>query len=87
LLDGRILTIGEDDTGKRETFIDTDYDIGHRSIEITLNGKSMLYVGESCVVAGYAKNDARAFAALYEKLARQARDAFEAKSLRDRQVK
>jgi hypothetical protein len=87
LLDGRILTIGEDDTGKRENFIGTDYDIGHRSIEITLNGKSMLYVGESCVVAGYAENDARAFAALYEKLASHARDAFEAKSLRERQAK
>lgn len=77
LLDGHLLTIGESDQGDRQIFIDTDYDIGHRSIQILADGKQLNYTGESCVVAGYAEPDARAFAALYERLALRARQAFE----------
>jgi hypothetical protein len=80
MLDGGVLKFGEADKGRRENFIDTEYDIGHRSIEVLLDGKSVLWVGESCVTAGYVESDARAFAALYEKLATKARDAFAAKN-------
>ena len=83
LLDANILTLGEEGKGERQHFVGTDYDVGHRAIQVFLNGKSALYVGESCLVVGYAASDARAFAALYEKLAAKARGAFEANSVRN----
>jgi hypothetical protein len=87
LLAGEILTIGNGEKGERQIFIDTDYDIGQRAIDIIVDGKSVLYLGESCVVAGYVESDARAFARLYETLAKKAREAFEAKHARNTKKK
>ena len=76
LLEAKIFAIGEGDGGQRRHFAGTDYDLGHRAIELLVNGKPALRVGESCAIAGFAEGDALAFAALYEKLATQARAAF-----------
>ena len=79
LLEGKIFLIeAGEGSGEPLHFAGTDYDIGDRTIEVFVNGKSALWVGESCPTAGYAESDARAFAALYEKLAAQARGAFQA---------
>jgi hypothetical protein len=82
MLDARIFTIGDEEEGERQHFAGTDYDVGHRSIELFVDGKSAFHVGESCTVAGFAENDARAFAALYETLASKARGTFTAKGAR-----
>jgi hypothetical protein len=82
MLDAKILTLGDEEEGERQHFSGTDYDIGHRSIELFVDGKSAFHVGESCAVAGFAESDARAFAALYEKLASKARGLFAAKRAR-----
>jgi len=82
LLDAKIFTLGDEEEGERQHFAGTDYDIGHRSIELFVNGKSAFHVGESCADAGFAENDARVFAALYEKLASKARGLFAAKGAR-----
>jgi hypothetical protein len=79
LLDAGIFTLGDEEVGERRHFAGTDYDIGHRSIELFVDGKSAFHVGESCAVAGFAENDARAFAALYETLASKARGKFTAR--------
>jgi len=82
MLDAKIFTLGDDDDGERQHFAGTDYDVGHRSIELFVNDKSAFHVGESCAIAGFAENDARAFAALYETLASKARVMFTAKDAR-----
>jgi hypothetical protein len=82
MLDARIFTLGDEEEGEHQHFVGTDYDVGHRSIELFVNGKSAFHVGESCAVAGFAEKDARAFAALYETLASKARDMFTAKGAR-----
>jgi hypothetical protein len=43
-------------------------------------GKPALYLCESCTGGGYLGSDAYDFAALYEVLARQARESFKAKA-------
>ena len=86
MLDAKIFTIG-DEEGERQHFAGTDYDVGHRSIELFVNGKSAFFVGESCADAGYAENDARAFAALYETLASKARGVFTANGAHKRDKK
>jgi len=82
MLDAKIFAFGDDEEGERQHFAGTDYDVGHRSIELFVNGKPAFHVGESCAVAGFAENDARAFAALYEILASKARGLFTAKGAR-----
>ena len=82
MLDAKIFTLGDEEEGEHPHFVGTDYDVGHRSIELFVNGKSAFHVGESCTVAGFAENDARAFAALYERLASKARGMFTAKGAR-----
>jgi hypothetical protein len=82
LLDAKIFTLGDEEEGERLHFVGTDYDVGHRSIELFVNGKSAFHVGESCTVAGFAENDARAFAALYETLASKAHGVFTAEGAR-----
>ena len=74
LLDGRILTLGNEEKGERQNFIDTDYDIGHRSIEIILTASLCFMLGESLHVCrmAYVESDARlTFASLYEKLGQE----------------
>jgi hypothetical protein len=82
MLDARIFALGDEEEGERQHFAGTDYDVGHRSIELFANGKSAFHVGESCTVAGFAENDARAFASLYETLASKARDMFTARGVK-----
>ena len=78
LLDCRIFEIGDDHDGECRQFVGTDYNIGHRTVEILMNGRSALWVGETCLSPGYHEKDAVAFAALYERLATQARAVFQA---------
>jgi hypothetical protein len=74
LIDGNALEIqAARGKGKPLMFVGTNYYLGGRSIEIRRNGETVLNIGEHCTVAGYAESDARAFAALYERLASQAR--------------
>jgi hypothetical protein len=87
MLDAKIFTLGDEEEGAHLHFAGTDYDIGHRSIELFVNGKSAFHVGESCAVAGFAENDARAFAALYETLASKARGKFTARGARQGEKK
>ena len=87
MLDAKIFTLGDEEEGAHLHFVGTDYDIGHRSIELFVDGKSAFHVGESCAVAGFAENDARAFAALYEKLASKARGKLAARPARQSQKK
>lgn len=49
-------------------------------IEVLVDGETVLWVGENCLFAGYSETDARAFAKLCERLAKQARAAFTAES-------
>jgi hypothetical protein len=77
LLEGKLLAIGDDEEGECRQFVGTDYNIGHWAIDVLVNGKSVLWVGESCLEAGFHERDAIAFAELYERLAKQARIAFE----------
>ena len=87
MLDGKIFTLGDEEEGEHLHFAGTDYDIGHRSIELFVNGKPAFHVGESCAVAGFAEGDARAFAALYETLASKARGKFAARPARQSEKK
>ena len=81
LLDGKALEIDrEGGTGKRVMFVGTPYLFGGRSIEVELNGKTLLDLHEACTSYGYRESNARAFATLYEKLASQARARFKDKT-------
>ena len=78
LLDGGIHAIAtQEGMGEVRQFVGTDFDLGYRRIDILVDEKSALQVGESCAFAGYSESNARAFAKLYEQLASQARAAFE----------
>ena len=76
LLSGGLLDIDErKGTGKPTLFAGTHYKLGSRQITILVPGKAPFVVGESCAVAPMPESDARAFGALYEKLAAPARAA------------
>ncbi len=55
-------------------FAGTDFELGHRSISVVVEGKEKLIYGESCAAGGYSKTKAEAFGRLYETLAKRARD-------------
>ncbi len=77
LLEGKVLSIGKGEgTGEAVLFFGTNYEVGGRFVEVFKDGDRRITVGESCIFGSYAESDARAFAALYEKLAKQARAAF-----------
>ena len=81
LLDGKALEIqAAKGKGMPLQFVGTHYNVGGRSIKVLCNGETVLYIGEHCTSAGYAESDARAFAALYERLAGQARLLFKSKA-------
>jgi hypothetical protein len=81
LIDGKAIEImAREGKGKLMPFVDTNYTVGWRSIEILWNGKTVLELTEGCADGGYAESDARAFAALYERLASQARVLFKAEA-------
>jgi hypothetical protein len=77
LLDGGIHAIAtQEGMGEPLQFVGTEFEYGHRSIEILVDGQSAMLVGESCACGGFAASNARAFANLYEKLASEARSTF-----------
>ena len=81
LLAGKALEIERNaGTGNPVNFYGTPYCMGGRSVEVMLNGTTILNLYEACVMAGYRESNARAFAALYEKLANQARAQFKTKA-------
>lgn len=63
-------------TGDPLQFSGTNFDIGHRCIQLHSGEETLVNTCESCFFAGYAKSDARRFGRLYAKLASQARAAF-----------
>lgn len=83
LLDGKAIEIharkGQD---PNVGFVGTHYHRGSRSIEVVWNGKTILDLNETNgpFLDLYRESDARAFGALYEKLANQARELFKAKA-------
>jgi hypothetical protein len=83
LLDGKAIEIqvrkGE---GPKTAFVGTHYGRGSRTIEIVWKGQTILNLGETngAFLDVYNETDARAFGALYERLAEQARLAFKAKA-------
>jgi hypothetical protein len=80
LVEGQAAAIDlRDGTGKPVHYVGTDFQLGGRSIEILRNDEEILHLGEHCTCAGYPESDARAFAALYQKLASQARALFKQK--------
>ena len=81
LLDGKALEIKDrKGTNAELMFAGADYTLGCCSIEILRNGETILDLREACVFAGYRETDARAFAALYERLASQASVLFKSKT-------
>jgi hypothetical protein len=79
LLDGKLLEIGTGKgTGEPTQYVGSDYELGGRAIEIYRNDETepLLELYEHCTGPGYPESDARAFGELYEKLARQGRQAF-----------
>ena len=81
LLEGKAMEIGKrKEDGDVITFAGTDFMFGLRSIEVLSDGEPLLQLCESCVGGGYLGSDACAFGALYEVLARQARELFKARA-------
>lgn len=79
LANGRLLEIRDNQgPGKpvRFALAFEDYDHGERSIEGLVDGKPVIHLRESHSSPGYLEQHARSFAALYERLASQARAAF-----------
>jgi hypothetical protein len=83
LLEGHAIEIqARKGQGPEVAFVGTSYHLGSRFIEVVWNGETILDLHESRA-AGlllYRETDARAFAALYERLASRARDLFNAKA-------
>jgi hypothetical protein len=83
LLEGKAIEIqARKGKGPKVAFLGTSYQLGSRFIEVVWNGKTILDLHESCA-AGldlYRESDARAFGALYERLASQARVSFKSKA-------
>ncbi|MFO0820428.1 MAG: hypothetical protein U1A77_20950 [Pirellulales bacterium] len=79
LLDGQAIEIqSRKGQGPETALVGTPYQLGSRSIEVIWEGQTILDLQESRA-AGlllYRESDARAFGALYETLATQARNAF-----------
>ena len=83
LLEGKALEINEQKgKGPEIAFIGTEYKAGSRSLELVWKGKTILSLGETNgpMLMRYRESDARAFGALYEKLAGQARTLFREKT-------
>ncbi len=82
LLDGKAVAIQErKGEGPRTGLVGTPYRIGSRTIEVEWNGRTILdlYETNGPTLNFYRQDDARAFGALYEKLAGMARDLFKGK--------
>jgi hypothetical protein len=83
LLEGKAIEIqARKGEGSEVAFVGTSYQLGSRFIEVVWNGEITLDLHESRA-AGlvlYRESDARAFGALYERLASQARVLFKSKA-------
>ena len=83
LLEGKAVEIrARKGEGPEVGFVGSGYDAGSRSIEVVWKGETVLTLGETNgpFLYLYRESDARAFGALYEKLARQARIVFQAQA-------
>jgi hypothetical protein len=79
LLDGNAVEIQtRKGKGPEIALVGTSYQLGSRSIEVVWKGKAILYLheGNAPALDCYRETDARAFGALYERLAGQARRLF-----------
>ena len=82
LLDGNAIEIqARKGVGPEIAFVGSNYHAGSRWIEVEWKGKTVLDLGEcdGPLLVLYRESDARAFGALYERLASQARAAFNPK--------
>ena len=80
LLEGKAIEIqARKGEGPEVGFVGTRYHRGSRSIEVVWNGETILNLHETNgpFLGLYRESDARAFGALYERLARQARGTFD----------
>lgn len=83
LLEGESLEIqARKGTGPKVAFAGSPYQRGSRTIEVLWNGQTILQLFETNgpFLELYAETDARAFGALYDRLASQARLAFKSKA-------
>ena len=83
LLEGKAIEVqASKGKGPRVAFVGTSYHLGSRFIEVVWNGETILDLHETNGPAldVYRESDARAFGALYERLASQARDLFKSKA-------
>jgi hypothetical protein len=80
LLQGKFLEIDKrEGTGDPLQFVGTNFRCGGRAIELKKTSEEevvLINLSEHCATAGYHETDARAFAALYEQLAKLARQEF-----------
>ena len=84
LLDGKAIEIqARSGEGSEVGFVGTSYHLGSRFIEVVWNEETILELLESNTAGRhlYRESDARAFGALYERLASQARVSFKPKSV------
>ena len=83
LLEGKAVEIqARKGKGPRVALAGSSYKRGSRSIEVEWNGETILDLHETngSVLDVYRESDARAFGALYERLASQARALFKPKT-------
>jgi hypothetical protein len=83
LLEGKAIEIrARKGEGPKVGFVGTSYHLGSRSIEVVWNGETILDLHEirAAFPDLYRESDARAFGALYERLASQARVLFTSKA-------
>ena len=83
LLEGKAIEIRErNGEGPEVGFVGSHYQRGSRSIEVELKGEAILNLLETngATLDLYRESDARAFGALYERLATQARVLFKSKA-------
>ncbi len=83
LLDGKAIEIrARKGEGPEVGFVGSGYHLGSRSIEVVWKGETVLTLVETNgpFLQLYRESDARAFGALYEKLARKARVIFQAQA-------
>jgi hypothetical protein len=83
LLEGRAIEIqARKGKGPQVVLADTPYRRGSRSIEVVWNGETILDLHETNgpALVAYKESDARAFGALYERLATRARILFKPKA-------
>lgn len=83
LLDAHVFEIeAAEGSGTPLLFAGTSFEggVGDRSIEILVDGQLMFLICESCVGGAMPETNARAFSAVYQKLASRARGAFGVKN-------